>query len=51
MFIPLYPVGVIAEVAIIWRALPILKQQKLHSLEMPNWYNWGYSYYWLNLVS
>mmetsp|Transcript_29687 Transcript_29687/g.70752 ORF Transcript_29687/g.70752 Transcript_29687/m.70752 type:complete len:219 (+) Transcript_29687:48-704(+) len=43
-FIPLYPVGVLAEVWIILEALPIAKESGMYSLRMPNWANFAFDY-------
>ncbi|GLC38080.1 hypothetical protein PLESTF_000313200 [Pleodorina starrii] len=45
MFIPLYPVGVVAEMALMAAALPYLAVRKPYSLEMPNAFNWAFSYH------
>ena len=50
MFIPLYPVGVAAEVAIIWKSLPHLQKTRLHSLDLPNSVNFAFDYHLFNLV-
>jgi very-long-chain (3R)-3-hydroxyacyl-CoA dehydratase len=44
MFIPLYPIGVAAEMGLIWMALPYIKSRDLYSLHMPNSANFGFSY-------
>ncbi|EFJ47290.1 hypothetical protein VOLCADRAFT_61480 [Volvox carteri f. nagariensis] len=45
MFIPLYPVGVVAEMGLMVAALPYLAASKPYSLELPNAYNWAFSYH------
>lgn len=44
MFIPIYPVGVVAEMALMVAALPDLKAQQRYSLALPNPYNWAFEY-------
>lgn len=50
LFIALYPIGVTSEIMIIYHSLPVLKQSKLHSVELPNWFNFAFSYYYFNLA-
>lgn len=50
MFIPLYPLGIVSEVAIIYNSLSILKRSNLHSLSLPNRLNFSFSYYHFCLV-
>ena len=50
MFIPLYPVGVASEVIILARSLPSIKKQNLHSILLPNSYNFAFSYWVFTLV-
>ena len=45
LFIPLYPVGMLAELRIMYLSLPYLEKTKLHTLEMPNSYNFAFDYY------
>ncbi|GIL62443.1 hypothetical protein Vafri_16669 [Volvox africanus] len=45
MFIPLYPAGVVAEMGLMVAALPDLAERKPYSLELPNPYNWAFSYH------
>lgn len=45
-FIPLYPLGILGgEMPLIWNGLPYIKQRSLHSLEMPNSFNFAFSYH------
>ena len=44
LFIPLYPLGVWAEMAVLWLALPQLEAQDLYSFHLPNKINWGFKY-------
>ena len=41
----LYPIGVGSELTMAWLALPALRDSKLWSIEMPNSWNFGFSYY------
>ena len=44
-FIPLYPLGVFAgEMPLIKAAIPLIREKKLFSVEMPNEYNFAFSY-------
>ena len=44
-FIPLYPLGVFAgEMPLIKAAIPLIKERKLWSVEMPNEFNFAFSY-------
>ncbi|KAG2439131.1 hypothetical protein HXX76_004498 [Chlamydomonas incerta] len=45
MFIPLFPVGTIAEMALMWTSLPELQSRRLYSLALPNPYNWAFDYH------
>ncbi|KXZ47734.1 hypothetical protein GPECTOR_33g616 [Gonium pectorale] len=45
MFIPLFPLGVLAEMALMVAALPDLAARKPYSVELPNAYNWAFSYH------
>ncbi|CAL8462803.1 g2336 [Coccomyxa elongata] len=50
-FIPLYPLGIFGgEMPIIHAGLPYLKDRGLHSLEMPNRFNFAFSYYYFALA-
>lgn len=44
MFIPLYPIGVLGEIISIYNALPVLEERKMYSIEMPNAFNFSFSY-------
>lgn len=50
MFIPLYPVGVASEIIILARSLPFIKTRDLHSVLLPNSYNFAFSYWAFTLV-
>ena len=43
-FIVLYPIGVSSELAMVWLALPIIRQQQLYAYPMPNPINMGFDY-------
>lgn len=45
-FYALYPVGVVAEMWIIATALPTLASTGLHSISLPNAWNWAFSYHY-----
>lgn len=45
LFIPLYPIGMLAEMQIMLSSLPYLKNQKLHSISLPNTFNFGFDYH------
>jgi very-long-chain (3R)-3-hydroxyacyl-CoA dehydratase len=44
-FIVLYPIGVASELTMAWLALPIIKNTQMWSVELPNAWNFGFSYY------
>lgn len=44
-FIVLYPIGVGSELSLVWLAMPFIKSSKMWSIEMPNAWNFGFSYY------
>ena len=43
--IPLYPIGMAAEMAIMIQAFPYLKAQKLNNIGLPNALNFGVDYH------
>lgn len=43
-FIPLYPVGVCAELGLMYLGLPYMSTRELHSVRMPNALNFGFQY-------
>ena len=45
LFIPLYPVGMLAEVVLMAKSLPYLKSRKLNSIALPNALNFGFDYH------
>lgn len=49
-FYALYPVGVVAEMWIIWAGLPAIAATGLHSISLPNGWNWAFSYYYFMTV-
>ncbi|PWV17301.1 putative protein tyrosine phosphatase [Trypanosoma cruzi] len=52
-FMLLYPVGISGEVGCFYKALPYIKANKPWSMELPNRYNWTFSWYntvWLILL-
>jgi hypothetical protein len=49
-FLVLYPIGVSSELTMAWLALPFIKQTGLWSVELPNSWNFGFSYFALNIL-
>eukprot|EP00878_Enallax_costatus_P001738 GHUV01001894.1.p1 GENE.GHUV01001894.1~~GHUV01001894.1.p1 ORF type:complete len:277 (+),score=42.02 GHUV01001894.1:100-831(+) len=49
-FMVLYPIGVSSELTMAWLALPYIKRSGLWSVEMPNSWNFGFSYYLANIL-
>ena len=45
LFIPLYPVGMVAEIVLMLKALPFLRDSKLNSIALPNAYNFAFDYH------
>lgn len=43
-FVPVYPLGVAAEMALMWRALPLIRARRVFSLAMPNKLNFAFDY-------
>ena len=50
-FIPLYPVGVVGEMLAVYQALPYIGERKLHSISLPNPWNFGFDYRIFMIVS
>nr|AGN32874.1 protein tyrosine phosphatase [Trypanosoma rangeli] len=44
-FMLLYPVGISGEIGCFYKALPYIKAKKPWSMELPNRYNWTFSWY------
>ena len=44
-FLILYPLGVSSELAMVWLALPVIKMKKTLSVELPNPFNFAFSYH------
>lgn len=44
-FIPLYPVGVLAEMKSVFDALPLIRARGLRTITMPNAWNFGFDYH------
>ncbi|KAF5835319.1 tyrosine phosphatase-like protein [Dunaliella salina] len=44
LFIPIYPVGVLAEMLLLYQALPFIEARDMYSVSMPNPWNVGFSY-------
>jgi len=49
-FLVLYPLGVSSELAMAWLALPTIKSQHIWSISLPNFINFGFSYYILCIL-
>lgn len=49
-FLLLYPIGVSSELTMAWLALPFIKSTGLWSIEMPNSWNFGFSYWLANIL-
>eukprot|EP00879_Flechtneria_rotunda_P009963 GHRR01010419.1.p1 GENE.GHRR01010419.1~~GHRR01010419.1.p1 ORF type:complete len:212 (+),score=71.00 GHRR01010419.1:1640-2275(+) len=49
-FMLLYPVGVASELTMAWLALPHIKKRNMWSVDMPNKWNFGFSYYYLCIL-
>lgn len=49
-FIVLYPIGVSSELTMAWLALPHIKKTGLWSVNMPNSWNFGFSYWVANII-
>lgn len=45
LFIPIYPVGMLAEMVLMAKSLPYLQSQKLNSIALPNAFNFGFDYH------
>jgi hypothetical protein len=46
LFLPLYPVGVVCEMAAMVQALPHVQRTGMGSIRLPNAYNYGFDYAW-----
>ncbi|KAD7478594.1 hypothetical protein E3N88_01730 [Mikania micrantha] len=49
-FLVLYPTGIASEIAMIYNALPFMKESGLYSVRMPNKWNFSFDYYYCALV-
>mmetsp|Transcript_3124 Transcript_3124/g.19264 ORF Transcript_3124/g.19264 Transcript_3124/m.19264 type:complete len:209 (-) Transcript_3124:2410-3036(-) len=45
VFIPLYPIGVVAEIVLMYKGLGFVKRRNLHNLRMPNTFNFAFDYH------
>ncbi|KAF8065570.1 Hacd2 [Scenedesmus sp. PABB004] len=43
-FLALYPAGVVAEMALLWRGVPLVRTRGLYSVALPNAWNWAWDY-------
>ncbi|CAH3033266.1 unnamed protein product [Pocillopora meandrina] len=46
LWIPLYPLGVLFEVTLIWKAIPLLDESERFSVKLPNALNFSFSFAW-----
>lgn len=46
MWIPLYPLGIVFEGTLIWRAIPLLDESGRFSFSLPNVFNFSFSFAW-----
>jgi len=46
MWIPLYPLGMLFEGTLIWRAIPLLDKSERFSFSLPNAFNFSFSFAW-----
>ncbi|GAM28543.1 hypothetical protein SAMD00019534_117190 [Acytostelium subglobosum LB1] len=49
-FIVLYPIGFAAENILWYEMLPIMLEDRIHFLDMPNWFNFSFNYYYFALI-
>lgn len=45
LFIPIYPVGMLAEMMLMAKSLPYFQSQRLNSIALPNALNFGFDYH------
>jgi len=45
IFIPTYPFGVVAEMLLLYHALPYARERDMYNLHMPNWYNFAFDWH------
>ncbi|KAK3710041.1 hypothetical protein QZH41_012425 [Actinostola sp. cb2023] len=43
-WIPLYPVGILSEATLIWKAIPLLEKSQRFSFSLPNAFNFSFSF-------
>lgn len=46
MWIPLYPLGILYEGTLIWKAIPLLDKSERFSVNLPNAFNFSFSFAW-----
>ncbi|XP_078375292.1 very-long-chain (3R)-3-hydroxyacyl-CoA dehydratase-like [Oculina patagonica] len=46
MWIPLYPLGILFEGTLIWKAIPLLDKSERFSVRLPNVFNFSFSFAW-----
>lgn len=50
-FLPLYPVGVVSEMWLVYKGLPAVRQRQLHSVSLPHPWNFAFDYSYFLMVS
>lgn len=50
-FLVLYPIGVVSEMWLLYRGLPAVRALRLHSMALPNWWNFAFDYSYFLVVS
>ncbi len=50
-FLPLYPIGVVSEMWLIYKGLPAVRQRQLHSVSLPHPWNFAFDYSYFLMVS
>jgi very-long-chain (3R)-3-hydroxyacyl-CoA dehydratase len=51
VFIPMYPFGVVAELMLLYLALPFAKAREMYNLDMPNALNFAFDWHIFLVVS
>jgi Protein tyrosine phosphatase-like protein, PTPLA len=49
-FLVLYPIGVVSEMWLLYSGLPAVRQQRLHSMALPNRWNFAFNYSYFLVV-
>eukprot|EP00164_Ancoracysta_twista_P002421 GFYU01003205.1.p1 GENE.GFYU01003205.1~~GFYU01003205.1.p1 ORF type:complete len:217 (+),score=65.11 GFYU01003205.1:62-712(+) len=45
LFLVLYPLGVMSEMALTYLAMPFIKERQILTVTLPNWFNYSFDYY------